>query len=96
MARGCQASLGQAPEDLSRSELITAIGAEKKDPVKRKALFNVLTAREKGELSRRSIERASGLSDLELEKEIEREKDLDRRGELFTILRQREEYRRKH
>lgn len=87
----------QAPEDMSRSELIAAIDrSNRSDRKKIGPLWSELQRREKGESSRRSIERASGLTDLELEKEIEREKDLDTRGELFTILRQREEYRRKN
>jgi hypothetical protein len=83
----------QAPEDMSRSQLTQAVENEKNHS-RRAEIFHELQRPEKGQPSRQTIQRASGLSDLELERLITSEKDLDRRGELFTILTRRNKNRK--
>jgi hypothetical protein len=70
--------------NLSRSELTAAL--DKAPPQQVGALFHELRRRERGEPSRQSIQIAQSLDDLELEQAIEREKDVERRTELFHVL----------
>jgi hypothetical protein len=81
------------PQDMSKSQLEAALGRTK-DRKQIGILFAELSRREKGEPSRRSIDRASGLSDSELEQAITQEKDIERRQELFIILTRRNKNRK--